>query len=186
MKRNIALLAILTALAAILALGTGAYFTASGQATNVVTTGTVSLSLDERRADGQVFPDLTADVLPGQSVSKIPYVVNTGSQPFYTRMLIQVFGEKGGESFPISEELVTLDLDTEHWAQGTDGWWYYRGEVAPGDKKAPFTQVTFSPRMGNEYMDARIVVSVTAQAVQSKNNPVPEGDYTRVAGWPAD
>ena len=92
MKRNIALLAILTALAAILALGTGAYFTASGQATNVVTTGTVSLSLDERRADGQVFPDLTADVLPGQSVSKIPYVVNTGSQPFYTRMLIQVSG----------------------------------------------------------------------------------------------
>ena len=152
----------------------------------MVTTGTVSLSLDERRADGQVFPDLTADVLPGQSVSKIPYVVNTGSQPFYTRMLIQVFGEKGGESFPISEELVTLDLDTEHWVQGTDSWWYYRGEVAPGDKKAPFTQVTFSPRMGNEYMDARIVVTVTAQAVQSKNNPVPQGDYTRVAGWPAD
>ncbi len=186
MKRNIALLAILAALAAILALGTGAYFTASGQATNVVTTGTVSLDLDERRADGEVFPALTADVLPGQSVSKIPYVVNTGSQPFYTRVLIEISGEKGGERFPVSEELVTLDLDPEAWAQGADGWLYYRGEVAPGERKAPFTQVTFSPRMGNEYMDTRIVVSVTAQAVQCKNNPVPQGDYTRVAGWPAD
>lgn len=186
MKRNIALLAILAALAAILALGTGAYFTASGQATNVVTTGTVSLDLDERRADGEVFPALTADVLPGQSVSKIPYVVNTGSQPFYTRVLIEISGEKGGEILPVAEDLVTLDLDPEAWAQGADGWWYYQGEVAPGERKAPFTQVTFSPRMGNEYMDTRIVVSVTAQAVQCKNNPVPQGDYTRVAGWPAD
>ena len=95
MKKRLAIAGVIAAVLALCALGTLAYFTAEGRATNVITTGTVELTLHEMQqgADGQLaeYPDEPiTGVMPGQSVSKIPYVENSGSQSFYTRVKVAV------------------------------------------------------------------------------------------------
>ena len=41
--------------------------------------------------------------------------------------------------------------------------------------------------MGNRYQNSTITISVQAQAVQTANNPIPDGkDVTAVKGWPVD
>ena len=92
MKKRLAIAGVIAAVLALCALGTLAYFTAEGRATNVITTGTVELTLHEMQqgADGQLaeYPDEPiTGVMPGQSGSKIPYVENSGSQPFSTDSL---------------------------------------------------------------------------------------------------
>ena len=47
MKKKILVLALAVVFVSLMALGSAAYFTVEGRATNIITTGTVSLSLDE-------------------------------------------------------------------------------------------------------------------------------------------
>ena len=59
-------------------------------------------------------------------------------------------------------------------------------KFAPGDKVALFTEVAFAETMPNEYQDCTVEIDISAQAVQVKNNPVPEAGYTTIPGWPAE
>ena len=48
-----------------------------------------------------------------------------------------------------------------------------------------FDTVTFSKDMGNDYMNCRFNIIVSAQAVQADNNAIGEGQSVLdVAGWP--
>ena len=48
-----------------------------------------------------------------------------------------------------------------------------------------FNEVLFSSAMGNEYQNCTAKIFVSAQAVQSANNPIPEGGtVTDIPGWP--
>lgn len=189
MKRRLMLAGALAAMLALLALGTLAAFTADGRATNVITTGTVALTLTEtgegtvlENGSGMVF----TGVMPGQVVSKQPMVANAGSEDFYTRVRvdIRIVPAPGGEA--LSAELVQPGIDTEAWVEGGDGWYYYAGTVAPGASVSPFGTVTFAPEMGNEYQSCTVTLSIQAQAVQVKNNPIPAGrTILDVQGWPA-
>ena len=73
------------------------------------------------------------------------------------------------------------------WFQGTDGAWYYCTALAPGETTAKlFETVTFAPELGNEYQGCTAQVIVTAQAVQTANNPIPDGGTAEnISGWPA-
>lgn len=189
MKRRLMLAGAISAMLAILALGTLAYFTAEGRAINVITTGTVELTLTEEGEGtplesgvGMVF----GGVMPGQVVSKQPIVANTGSEEFYTRVKVDVRIEPapGGEA--LSAALVQPGIDTEAWVDGGDGWYYYVGAVGPDASVSPFRTVTFAPEMGNEYQNCTVTLSIQAQAVQVKNNPIPAGGTVlNVQGWPA-
>ena len=90
---------------------------------------------------------------------------------------IQLAGE--GEANP---DLVELNIDSENWTLGEDGYLYYKTALKPGETTAPiFTTVTFNMEMGNEYQNATAKVDVAAQAVQSANN----GESAlEAAGWP--
>ena len=127
MKKRLAIAGVIAAVLALCALGTLAYFTAEGRATNVITTGTVELTLHEMQqgADGQLaeYPDEPiTGVMPGQSVSKIPYVENSGSQPFYTRVKVAVT-VTGADGAPLPGDVVSLNVDARKWLQ-KDGWYY--------------------------------------------------------------
>ena len=80
-----------------------------------------------------------------------------------------------------------LNIDTTNWTY-KDGWYYYVGIVEPGMTTPHiFSQVQI---VGSEVSTGDIgktlKLTVLAQAVQSENNPIQNGDTTTAAGWPAE
>ena len=75
-----------------------------------------------------------------------------------------------------------MNLNTEDWTLGEDGYLYYNEALKPDEVTAPiFTTVTFSKKMGNEYRDVKVNVDVAAEAVQTANNGTSAMD---AQGWP--
>lgn len=182
MKRKLLVISLVAICVAILAAGTLAYFTAEDTAHNVITTGSVKIAIQEwaDEAKTEPFEDVTG-IMPGTTVTKIAEVKNTGASDAWIRVLvtksIQLAGE--GEANP---DLIELNIDSENWTLGEDGYLYYKTALKPGETTAPiFTTVTFNVEMGNEYQNATAKVDVAAQAVQSANN----GESAlEAAGWP--
>ena len=191
MKKKMLSLALMTIFISLMALGSAAYFTVEGRATNIITTGTVDMELREMQlVGGEEIPyptETITGVMPGRSVSKIPYIVGAeGTQPFYTRVKVDVTVTVNGQPDEAGLQYVAPNYDTENWEQDVEGWWYYKGEVKADEKVALFTEVAFAPEMPNEYQNCTVTVSISAQATQVKNNPVPEAGYTAIVGWPAE
>lgn len=199
MKKKVLLLASLAICAAIVASGTLAYFTAEETAHNVITTGSVGIELVEKTKDDSGteidFPaEGISGVMPGTSVSKIVSVKNDGEAEAWIRIWVNTAIsdeekqvclpleiEVGGETIPV----ITLDTDGEKWTY-EEGYYYYNKPVAPGASTGTlFETVKFAPEMGNEYQNCKVLIDVAAEAVQTANNPIPDGgDVTDVKGWP--
>lgn len=171
-KKRILCLTIITICLASLATGTVAYFVAEETAYNVITTGILYMDLVEETEDGQPWPEAgVSDVVPATSVGRIAYVSNKGSVPFFTRAMVDmaIYPAPGSDA-KLNVEYVSLDINTEYWTE-QNGLYYYNRILKPGEKTQPlFTNVSFAPEMGNEYMNARVELYVLAQAVQSANN----------------
>lgn len=187
MKKKITVIALIVAMVAVLALGTSAYFTADGTATNVITAGSVKIKLHETTvreegAEPVPFEDVSG-VMPGSVVSKIVTVENTGSGTAWVRISVTKAIELAqGLEGETDLDLVGLDIDTEHWTE-REGYYYYNAPLAAGETTEPlFTAVTFARSMGNLYQGSTATVSVLAQATQSANNGA---SALEAAGWPA-
>lgn len=192
MKKRIFLIAIAICCFALCGAGTLAYFTARETAYNVITTGELAMDLVETTTDGLPFPEEGIDGLtPGDVVDKVVTVQNVGGVDFYTRVkLTCTVTDAQGKTDTLGMENITLDIDTEHWTLGEDGYYYYYRSLAPRgpeggiDETEPlFTTVTFSTELGNEYQNAKVEIVVDAQAVQSRNNT--DSPLT-AAGWDAE
>lgn len=193
MKKKILVLALAAVFVSLLALGSAAYFTVEGRATNIITTGTVSLSLDEHLEEGKwteikdndvtVAWQLKDRVMPGMTVAKKPTLKNDGTQPFFLRAKVQVTVTNGGEVLPSS--VVLLQQMPSGWTE-QDGWLYYMPEgsdaVAPGAEVVLFDGVKLAEEAGNPYQNSTVTITVQAQAVQVKNNP--GTDALTAQGWP--
>ncbi len=159
-----------------------AFYTTVGKATNVVTSGDIQLLIHEKTNAGTDFPEEGVYVLPGDVVSKMVYIENGCDHPFYLRVKL-VYGINSDE-LP-AEECLSLDIDENNWKY-KDGWYYYTGVVNPHET----TPNVFScvemigSKIGNEYRAKTLSLSVQAQAVQSENNPITDGDTTTANGWP--
>ena len=166
-----------------------AYFTKDDVATNVITTGTIDIALVETAKDASgeevVFVDVSG-VVPGQAVSKIVRVENVEfAREAWVRLKVdKEITLAEGKSGEIDLSLVEIDFNTEDWtAREEDGvtWYYYNKMLEVGGKTtALFEEVEFSPRTGNMYQGAEVTITVTAQAVQAKNNGSSALD---AAGW---
>lgn len=193
-KSRIALIALAIGCVAMLGAGTAAYFTVQDTAKNVITTGYLDMTLVEKTTSGaesgtglEDLPDFPVNedgtpgvlnVMPGETVSKIPYLDNTGTADFYGRVKLVSTILVDGEELP--PDVITLDISPE-WTE-KDGWYYYTKAVKPGEISEPlFTGVTFIAEMGNEYQNATVSIEVLAEAVQSKNNGT---SWDTAAGWP--
>ena len=185
-KKNMVLLAALALLVGLVAYGTVAYFSGEAHVTNVVTTGDVKIDLVETDANGDPWPkDGMSGVMPGQSVVKKVQVDNVGSGDAWVRVMVDtaITAPNGTQ---LDDGVLSFDFDQNTWVAGEDGCYYYAvplkaDEITP----ALFTEVTFSTAMDNDYQGCTVNVTVYAQAVQAKNNPAPNGDVTKIAGWPA-
>ncbi len=186
MKKRVTVISLVVALLAVLSLGTAAYFTAEDTATNVITSGSVSIKLHEmaiKEPGAEPVPfENGQGVMPGSVVSKIVTVENTGSGAAWVRISIEkAIALAAGLEGEIDLDLIKLDIDTEHWTE-RGGYYYYNAPLAAGETTEPlFTTVTFAPSMGNLYQGSEATVSVCAQATQTANNGAAA---LEALGWP--
>ena len=182
-KRRLLVAAPIVICLSILSYGTLAYFTAEDTAENVITAGSVDIELLEMTDDGEPFPtDGITGVMPGDSVSKIVTVKNTGNNPAYVRIALDM-SVLTPESEELATDVISLDINTEAWTE--KGGYYYCNEILEaGAESAPlFTSVTFArEEMDNSYMDAVVHIDADAQAVQSQNNGA---NVWEAIGWPS-
>ncbi len=169
--------------------GTLAYFTAEDTATNVITSGNINIELQETAitedGDKILFEDSQErfGVMPGEEVSKIVQVKNTGANDAYVRIKITKSIElaKGVEGTP-DVSLIDMDFNKEFWTE-KDGYYYYQLPLAPGATTEPlFNNVIFNTDMGNMYQNSTAIILVDVYATQVKNNGATVFD---AAGWPA-
>lgn len=183
-KRKVLALTLAVALVAICAVGSVAYFTDRGTATNVITTGGVKIDLLETAVkDGELVPfENVVGVMPGGDVSKIVEVKNIGESDAYIRVSVdKALTLAEGQEGEVDLSLVTLNFNTEAWTEA-DGYYYYNSPLKPGETTAPlFTAVSFSADMGNLYQNSSLTVNVSAQATQVANNGT---NSLTAAGWP--
>lgn len=189
------------------AAGTLAYFTAEEDAHNVITSGNVSIELQElkQNADGSFseFTDVIG-VMPATVVSKIVQVENDGFGDAFVRIKVEkaielANGNSGDSAY------MTLNFPTGEgadWVCQADEngveWWYYMvpsgsgvlGALTPnagnsgvGVTSPLFTEVLFDPAMPNEYQNSTATITVTVQAVQSIHNGT---SALEAAGWPIE
>ena len=184
MKKKIAAAALIVSMLSISAMGTLAYFTDTGIAHNVITSGKVDITLiDDTEEIGKPFPvGGITNVMPGTSVSKIVGVKNEEvSADAWVRLLVNTeFVEN------LDEKVISMDL-SEKWTKSNEtvtinGKEYdaytYNEVLAPNTSTEPlFEEVKFAPNMGNEYQKSTLHIDVIAQAVQADNNP-------GITGWP--
>lgn len=160
-----------------------AFYTTTGIATNVITSGDIRLVIHEKTASGEDFPKDGVYVIPGDIVSKRVTIENVCAHPFYLRVkLVQ-----GIDSDELSvDDCLKVDLNTEYWTLKEDGYIYFNGIVQPGETvPAVFTQVEIvGDKVNQSYIGSTLSLTVTAQAVQSENNPA-ENPWD-ASGWPAD
>ena len=81
----------------------------------------------------------------------------------------------GADGKPLDfDQYISLDLNDADWTARTEEgvvWYYYNKAITMGEATEKlFSEVRFSKDMPNAYQEARVVIDVTAQAVQSKNN----------------
>ena len=188
MKKKVAAGAVLAICLSVLIYTTIAYFNTADTARNVITSGNIKIELQETALvnDTEIPFKESQDVynvMPGQEVSKIVRVENTGSNPAYIRIsvdkAIQLAESVQGNP---DTDLISIDYDSS-WTL-KDGYYYYNKPLAAGNTTEPlFRNVTFDSDMGNMYQNSQAVIKVSAQATQVKNN----GDNAIDAkGWPAD
>lgn len=190
MKRKILCLSVIAIMLAILAAGTIAYFTAEGRARNVITTGSINITVVEQQKKGENnttvdYPkDPITNVMPGAEISKIVTIRNDGKSPAWIRVKVgtEIKLAGGGKA---NTSFVMLNFDNTNWTV-KDGYYYYNKPVDPNESTtALFDTVKFDPQMGNEYQNCTVNININAQAVQTANNN-PEGGVTDVKGWPAE
>lgn len=183
-KSRLAVVSLVAIVLTLLTQGTLAYYSVVGQATNVVTSGNITLQINETTDQGTPFPSEGVYITPGDVVSKVVTVENICEHPFYLRVKL-VYGINAQE-LPAAE-CFKLNIDTENWVL-KDGWYYYTGVLQPGEETPHiFSHVEIvGSQVDNSYIGKTLSLSVLAQAVQSENNPIQNGDTTTAAGWPAE
>lgn len=161
-----------------------AYHTTLGKATNVITTNGITLRIHETTDNGLPFPESGVDIIPGDIVKKEVSIENVCNEPFYLRVKI-IYGIDSEQL--TATDCFKLDINTASWKL-VDGWYYYIGTVQPGETTPNiFTNVEIvGSKVSSEYIGKTLLLTVNAQAVQSKNNPVVDNQTHTAFGWPQE
>ena len=183
MRRKVALTAAAVAMVGTLAVGgTLAWFTDTETATNVITTGNVDIAWYEKGGtedfekmdgNGLQFGDETP-VTPGAKLTKEAKIKNEGKNSAYIRAKITVANNV--------EDIVEFELANDEWVDGEDGYYYYKGIVAPGaETSLLIDSLTISANAGNEKTNIEEAsVKLVAEAIQSDNIVLSDGEPANI------
>lgn len=183
-KTKLAVIAIAAMVLTFVTQGSLAFYTTIGKATNVITSGGIRMKIHEMTDQGTEFPKDGVYIIPGDVVSKQVTVENDCNQPFYLRVRL-VYGIDS-QILP-AEDCFKLNINGEYW-QLHDGWYYYKGIVQPHETTpCVFSHVEIvGSKVDRRYIGKTLTLTVDAQAVQSKNNPVEGTDTHTAFGWPEE
>ena len=183
-KIKIFVVALVAALMAFISTSTLAYYSTVGKATNVVTSGNIQFIIHEMTDQGKEFPKEGVYIVPGDIVSKKVSIESDCEHPFYLRVKM-VYGVDSQELS--SEDCFKLNINEEYW-DFYDGWYYYKEVVDPGETTPDvFSHVEIvGSKVDNDYLGKTLTLTVKAQAVQSENNPITDGNTYTASGWPAE
>lgn len=197
MKKKLLSLSLVVICLAVFATGTLAYFATHKTVHNVISTGGVTIQVEEwQNKNGEIVPypkDEPLHAMPSNRVSKIATVKNLQAEAYIRAKYEIVVTDSNKKVMNLTQEqlsqVIIPTMNTEDWVRKTDDleWWYYTKPVAKDDStEAFFTEILFSgPNMTNEYKGCTVEVKVIAQAVQTANNaPTVKDDVTTVQGWP--
>lgn len=181
MKKKLLTISIIIAVLAVISIGTAAFFTSEQNAHNVITAGNVKLEIHEKTATGEDFPKEGVVVMPGDTVSKIVTVENTGEHPFFLRVKLT---EGVNDEELTTDGCMEIDINRSCWLE-KDGYYYYYRALQPGETTEQlFSEVNFDLfNIDNKYLGKHFLLNVSASAVQSENNGK---DVLNAAGWPAE
>lgn len=183
-KIKIFVVALVLVLMTFISTSTLAFYQAIGIATNVVTSGNIRFIIRETTDQGKEFPKEGVYIVPGDIVSKRVNIESDCEHPFYLRVKM-VYGVDSKEL--TAEDCFKLKVDEQYWVFH-DGWYYYNGIVNPKETtKEVFSHVEIvGSKMDNSYIGKTLTLTVKAQAVQSENNPITDGNTYTASGWPSE
>ena len=183
-KAKFAVVALVAIAITFLSQGTLAYYSTVGKATNVVTSGNIQFIIHEMTDQGKEFPQEGVYIVPGDIVSKKVSIESDCEHPFYLRVKM-VYGVDA--QVLTAEDCFKLNINEEYWVLH-DGWYYYTGIVNPGETTPDvFSHVEIvGSKVDNSYLGKTLTLTVKAQAVQSENNPITDGNTYTASGWPKE
>ena len=183
-KIKIFVVALVAAIMTFISTSTLAYYQTVGKATNVVTSGNIQFIIHETTDQGKEFPQEGVYIIPGDVVSKKVSIESDCEHPFYLRVKA-VYGVDSKELS--AEDCFKLNIDEDYW-ELHNGWYYYKGIVEPGmTTPSVFSHVEIvGSKVDNSYIGKTLTLTVKAQAVQSENNPIIDGNTCSASGWPKE
>lgn len=183
-KIRIAVIACIAVMMTFMSQASLAYYSVVGNATNVVTSGNIQFIIHEKTDQGTAFPEEGVYIVPGDVVSKRVSIESDCAHPFYLRVKV-VYGVDSQELS--AEDCFKLNINEENWIYH-EGWYYYNGIVEPGETTPEvFSHVEIvGSAMDNSYIGKTLTLTVKAQAVQSENNPITDGNTYTASGWPIE
>lgn len=174
MKKQIIIGSVFAITAAVAAGSTLAYFTAEDTAENVISTGNIDIAVNEYKKGTEsdvleAYTPPTEPLMPGETVSKIVKIENTGSGSAYIRAKVSMYFK---DNDTLSTEPVQLLLNTDDWTYNDDdGYYYYNDILDTSSETTPlFESFTLESSAGNDYENQTLIIDIDAQAIQSKNN----------------
>lgn len=159
-KKNVLIGVLVFSLAALLAVGTWAWFTATADPlTNQFTAGTVKIEINEHG-----FTDVV-NWNPGDTTEKKVSVKSKGSKASYVRVSLTPVWE---DNLPIDN--VILNWNENDWVY-SGGWYYYKQILGAGQETPLLLQsVTLDGSgTGDQYQGKALQIVVDAEAVQASH-----------------
>lgn len=183
-RRKLVVIALVAIVLSLFSYSSMAYYALTGTATNVVTSGGIQFFIHETTDQGTPFPEEGVYIVPGDVVSKKVTIESACTHPFYLRVKM-VYGVDSAEL--TAEDCFKLNIDQTNWILH-EGWYYYKDIVQPGETTPEvFSHVEIvGDKVDNSYIGKTLTLTVNAQAVQSENNPLIDGNIYTASGWPAE
>ena len=138
----------------------------------------IELLMLENKGSGEAAVTGETTVVPGEEVSRIAKIENTGNETAWVRLKPTLVLSDGSED----PNLIELNgIDSDKWVQQGD-YWYYKEALAPGETSdALFTSVTISDSIDTSFDGANL--KVDADGTQFKNNG---STVLEAQGWTAE
>lgn len=168
--------------------GTFALINANRQAQNTFTYGNLKISLSETTENPQMV------IMPGATLNRSTVVTNVGSKDCFVRIRVD---DRFINSTPVAKAVSTgsikstdcsYKLSGNGWLIKDDGYAYYEKALKPAEKTPELNiSAAFGIDLDENLSNSKFETGTKAFAVQSDNNPIPEGGTTAdVKGWPED
>ena len=181
MKKKLSIIFGIIAILAVISVGTLAYFTSEQNAENVISAGNIKLEIHEKTASGEDFPEEGIIVMPGDTVSKIVTVENTGDHPLYLRVKLT---EGVSDEALTDDDCLDININRSCWLEKDRYYYYYRALQSGETTEQLFSEVYFDLyNIDNKYLGKYFTLNVAASAVQSENNG---SDVLNAMGWPEE